>query len=97
MRPNPKFALVVWIRKTDAFVGLHDELVGLVGDEPQESTSYEGMVDFHWGFSARDAAQRVAERLKLFSQKPEVVLLRLSSYVDNERSVTFKDERHVRH
>ena len=83
--------------KTDAFADLHDELVGLVGDEPQESTSYEGMVDFHWGFRARDDAQRVAESLKQFSQKPEVVLLRLSSYDDHEQSVTFKDERHVRH
>ncbi len=44
MRTTPKFVLVVWIRKTDAFADLHDELVGLVGDEPQESTSYEGMV-----------------------------------------------------
>ncbi|MCQ4189046.1 hypothetical protein [Methylocystis suflitae] len=43
----PKFTVVVWIKKTAA---LRDELIGLVADEPVESTEYEEMVDYHWGF-----------------------------------------------
>jgi hypothetical protein len=48
----PKFDVVVWIMKTDAFPALRDELIGLAADEPDESTEYEGMVDFHWGFDS---------------------------------------------
>jgi hypothetical protein len=45
-----KFDVIVWVRKTDSFPTLCDELLRLAGNEPDESTSFEGMVDFHWGF-----------------------------------------------
>ena len=47
MSPLPKFDVVVWIMKTDAFRALRDELIGLAAGEPDEATEYEGMVDFH--------------------------------------------------
>jgi len=44
----PKFTVVVWVRKTDDYPTIRDELLELAQDDPYESTEYEGMVDFHW-------------------------------------------------
>ena len=41
-----KFDVIVWVRKTDSFPALHNELLRRAGNEPDESTSYEGMVIF---------------------------------------------------
>ena len=49
MRQLKKFAVVVWVRKTDAFKAVREQLVSIAEDEPDESTEFEGMVDFHWG------------------------------------------------
>ena len=38
------------MRETDSFRELRDQLLRLAGSEPDETTSYDGMVDFHWGF-----------------------------------------------
>ena len=45
----PKFSIIVWVRKTDAFEAIRKDLISVVGDEPFETTEYQGMVDFHWG------------------------------------------------
>ncbi|MFZ0457465.1 MAG: hypothetical protein WAM17_03320 [Rhodoplanes sp.] len=92
-----KFEVIVWIRKTDVFLILRDELLGVAGDEPDESTDYEGMVDFHWGFAKLPEAERMASALTALASRPEVVLLRLSNYDDLDASLTFKDERFPRH
>ena len=88
-----KFEVIVWIRKTDTFLALRDELLGRAGDEPDESTDYEGMVDFHWGFTKLPDAERMASALGPLTSRPELVLLRLSNYDNLDASVTFKDER----
>lgn len=85
----------VWIKKTDAFPALRDELIGLAAIEPDESTEYEGMVEFHWRFDSVAEAESVAAALTVLRQRPEIVLLRLSNYDDPKASFTFKDERHV--
>lgn len=92
-----KFDLIVWVRKTDAFHALRGELLRLSGDEPDESTEYEGMVDFHWGFVDLVDAERMAAALSPLTSRPEVVLLRLSNYDNLDASVTYKDERFTRH
>jgi hypothetical protein len=94
---NVDFDVVVWVRKTDSFPFLRDELLGLAGDEPDESTGYEDMVDFHWGFKHFSEAQRLAAALNPVAYRPEVVLLRLSNYKDLDASVTYKDARLARH
>jgi len=38
------------VRETDSFRELRYQLLRLAGSEPDETTSYDGMVDFHWGF-----------------------------------------------
>ncbi len=83
----PKFDVVVWIMKTDAFPALRDELIGLAADEPDESTEYEGMVDFHWRFDSFAEAESVAAAFTVLRQKPEVVFLRLSNCDDAESVV----------
>ena len=93
----PKFDVIVWIKKTDAFSALRDELISLAVDEPDKSTDYEGMVDFHWGFDSFAEAESVAAALTALREKPELVLLRLSDRDDPRASITFKDDRHVRH
>ena len=63
MATSSKFEAITWLRETDAFPALRDELLALAGDEPDESTRYEGMVDFHWGFAKLADAERMAAAL----------------------------------
>jgi hypothetical protein len=92
-----KFEVIAWIREPDSFPALRDELLALAGDDPDESTRYEGMVDFHWGFAKLADAERMAAVLAPLTSRPELVLLRLSNYDNLDASVTFKDERRARH
>jgi hypothetical protein len=96
MAPS-KFDVIVWVRKTDTFPALRNELLRLAGNEPDESTGYQGMVDLHWGFTHLVDAQRVAAAISALTSRPEVVLLRLSNYENLDASVTYKDERVTRH
>ena len=88
-----KFAVVVWVRKTDTFKAVREQMVSIAEDEPDKSTEFEGMVDFHWRFDSRAEAKRLANSLREISQKPEIVVLRLSCYDDVTASVTLKDNR----
>ena len=92
-----KFDIVVWIRETGSFPTLRDELLSLAGSEPEQSTSYDGVVDLHWGFSSLVDAERMAAFLSQITSWPEIVLLRLSNYDNPDASVTYKDERFTRH
>jgi len=92
----PKFSVVVWLRKTDDFPALRDELIGLAADDPYESTEYEGMVDFHWGFDHASQANELANLFRDVAKRPEIVVLRIMGD-DANSSLTFKDERNVRH
>ena len=92
-----KFDVVVWVRQTDSLPALRSELLRLARNEPDESTSYEGMVDFHWSFAHLADAERMAAALSPLTPRPEIVLLRLSNYDNLDASVTYKDERPPRH
>ena len=93
----PKFAVVVWLRKTPSYQAVHDELLELAEGDPCESTEYQVMVDYHWGFDRRAQADRFANALLAFAEKPEVVVLRIQSRDDATPSTTLKDARRVRH
>ena len=58
---------------------LRNELLRLAGNEPDESTSYQGMVDFHWGFAHLADAERMAAALSQITSRSDIVLLRLSN------------------
>ena len=92
-----KFNVIVWVRKTESFPALRNELLRLAGNEPDESTSYEGMVDFHWGFVDLVAAEYVAAALSQMTSRSDIVLLRLCNYDNLDASVTYKDARFTRH
>jgi hypothetical protein len=94
---QPRFSVIVWVKKTDEFEAIRNQLISLAGDEPFESTEYEGMVDFHWGFEEHAKAKQVAASLKEFSKRTEIVLLRVSSSDDAIASFSLKDERRTRH
>jgi hypothetical protein len=96
-RNKKDFAVVVWVKKTDAFEELKSELVSIAGSGPEESTEYEGMIDFHWRFDSHGEAKRLANSLREIARKPEIVVLRLSSYDESTASTTLKDTRHVPH
>jgi hypothetical protein len=85
-----KAEIIVWLRKTDSFPALRS-------DEPDESTDYQGIVDFHWSFAFLADAERMASALTPLTSRPELVLLRLSNYDNLDRSGTYKDERVRRH
>ena len=95
--PRLPFDVIVWVKKTDSFAALRDELIGLAADEPDELGGDDEIVDFHWRFDNLKEAESVAEVLTAVRQRPEIILLRLSNYDAPETSVTFKDERDVRH
>ena len=88
-----KSAVVVWVRKTDTFNAVKEQMASIAKDEPDESTEFDGMVDFHWRFDSFAKAERLAHSLRTVSHKPEIVVLRLSCYDDVTASVTLKDER----
>jgi hypothetical protein len=92
-----KFDVIVWVRKTGSFPALRNELLRLAGNEPDESTSYEGMVDFHWGFVDLADAEHVAAALSQMASRSDIVLLRLCNYDNLDASVTYKDARFTRH
>ena len=92
-----RFDVIVWVRETGSLPALRDELLRVAGNEPDESTSYDGMVDFHWGFAHLTDAERMAAALIPLTTRPEIVLLRLSNYDSLDASVTYKDERLCRH
>jgi hypothetical protein len=60
----PKFSVVVWVRKTDDYPTIYDRLLDSAVEEPCQSTEYEGMVDFHWGFHERTRADDLAGALR---------------------------------
>jgi hypothetical protein len=93
----PKFAVVVWLRKTASYQAAHDELLEVAAEEPYESTEYQGMVDYHWGFDRMAQADRFANSLRAVAEKPDVVVLRIQSRDDATPSKTLKDERRVPH
>jgi hypothetical protein len=93
IRQLKKSAVVVWVRKTDTFNAVKEQMVSMAKDEPDESTEFDGMVDLHWRFDSYVKAERLAYSLRKVSHKPEIIVLRLSCYDDVTASVTLKDER----
>ena len=93
MQQRKKSAVVVWIRKTDTFKAVKEQMASIAQNEPDESTEFDGMVDFHWRFDSYAKAERLAHSLRKISHKPEIVVLHLSCYDDVTASVTLKDER----
>ena len=41
-----KSAVVVWVRKTDTFKAVKEQMASIAKDEPDEPTEFDGMVDF---------------------------------------------------
>ena len=93
----PKFSVVVWVRKTADYPTIRGKLLELAVNDPYESTEYQGMVDFHWGFDQASQADELAATLREIMERPEVVVLRIMSRDDASPSRTLKDERHERH
>jgi hypothetical protein len=93
----PDFSVVMWIKKNDNFATVRSELLAAAGSEPYETTEYQGMVDFHWGMTSIVEARKLAQALNAVSQRPEVVLLRIMSCVDDVDSISIKDERVTKH
>jgi len=96
-RRLPDFSVVVWIKRTENFPTVRTEVLAAAGAEPYEMTEYQGMADFHWGMASMVEARKFAEALKVVSQRPEVVLLRIMSLVDNVGSISIKDDRVTKH
>jgi hypothetical protein len=93
----PDFSVVVWIKKNEHFAAVRSELLAAAQAEPYETTDYQGMADFHFAMDSMADAHKFAEALKVVSQRPEVVVLRILSLVDDVESVSIKDERVTKH
>ena len=93
----PDYTVTVWIKQNENFSALRSEVLAAAGAEPYEMTEYQGMADFHWGTTNIINARNLAEALKLTSQQPEVVLLRITSPVVGMEPITIKDERDTKH
>lgn len=90
-----KFDVVVWVKKTDGFPALREELIGLAVQEPDQAAEHQGLVELHWGFDIFAEAESVAAAFAMLRDRPEIVLLRISSLADVKESFTFKDTRHM--
>ena len=88
-----KSAVVIWVKKTDSFKAVKEQMASIAKDEPDELTEFDGMVDLHWRFDSHAEAKRLANALREISHKPEIVVLRLSCYDDVTASVTLRDTR----
>ena len=93
----PDFSVVAWIKKNENFTIVRSEPLAAAEAEPYEMTEYQGMVDFHWGMTSMVDARQLARALKVVSERPEVVLLRIMSLVDGVELISIKDERVIRH
>jgi hypothetical protein len=93
----PNFTVVVWTQKTDDYHSIRDRLLELAVDDPYESSEREGMVDFHWGFDQEEQAYELVNALKELVERPEIVLLRVTSRDGPNPPKTIKDERNTRH
>ena len=89
----PDFSVVVWIKKNENFPTLRSEVLAAAEAEPYEMSEYQGMADFHWATTSIVDARKLAKALKVVSQRPEVVLVRILSLVDDVESISIKDER----
>ncbi len=92
----PDFSVVVWLRLGERFDELRSELQTIAGQEPYDSTQYQGMLDFHWGFGNLAEAQKFANALEHIALSPEIVLLHIMSRIDGVESITFKDARAIK-
>jgi hypothetical protein len=75
LSPRPKFEIIVWVRRTGAFLALRDELIELAADEPHDACECEDMVDFRWRFESFAKAETAAAALVALRQRAEVDLL----------------------
>jgi hypothetical protein len=92
----PDFSVIVWIKKNENFSALRSEVLAAAGADPDESTEYQGMVDFHWGMNNIGDARKLADALRIAARWPGVVLLKIMSRVDDVASIAIKDERVTR-
>ena len=93
----PDFSVVVWLKVSERFDDQRSQILSIAGKEPYDSTLYQGMLDFHWGFDSLAEAQKLAGALKHIARRPEVVLLHIMSRVDEVESISLKDERSTKH
>ena len=93
----PDFSVVVWIKQNENFGVVRSELLAAVEAEPYETTEYQGMADFHFATNSMADAHKLTEALKVVSQRPEVVVVRIMSLIDGVESISIKDERVTKH
>ena len=67
MEQLKKSAVVVWVRKTDTFKAVKEQMASIAKDRPDESTEFDGMVDFHWWFDCYGKAERLANSFREIS------------------------------
>lgn len=94
MSVTSKFAVIIWIRHGDRFDQLWADLRAAAHREPEKDTEYDsGRVFAHWDCESLEIAESLVKVLKRFSDKPEIVFLRLADYRNEEGSFTYKDTR----
>jgi hypothetical protein len=93
----PDFSVVVWIKKNEHFAAVRSELLAAADAEPYETTEYQGMADFHFAMDGMADARKFAEALEAVAERPEVVVVRIISLVDDVESISIKDERVTQH
>lgn len=94
MSITSKFAVIIWIRYEEHFDQLWAELRAAAHRDPEKDTEYDsGRVFAHWDCDSREIAESLARALRRFSDRPEIVFLRLADYRNEEGSITYKDTR----
>ena len=92
----PNFTVVVWIRKAGDYPAIRDRLLELAIDDPYDWTEGQDVVDFHWGFDQEAQANKLADAFRVLVQRPELIVLRVTSRDGSNPPKTIKDERRMR-
>ena len=92
----PDYSVVMWVKIGEDFDALRSEILSTASQDPYETTQYQGMADFHFGFDDLTSAHELAQKFEPIAQHPDVVVLRIVSRDDSIESISLKDQRETR-
>jgi hypothetical protein len=89
----PTYDVTLWYWINPETTGYRERFIKAAEAFPSEATEYQGMQDMHWGTEKEAEAKAILEKLKPFISDQNVVLLRLGSFREDFKPITYKDER----
>jgi hypothetical protein len=89
----PDYEVLIHIKYNEFGKKLVDKILAeTVSYVLDESTEYQGVIDFHWAFESWDDAVQAGELLKKFCPNPNLLLLKIkANYNEGIKPIIHKD------